>query len=341
MTPEEEGPVKAPEFPAGATWLQGGPLTLASLKGGVVLIDFWDYTCVNCIRTLPYVKEWSRRYSDHGLKVIGVHAPEFSFARDYNNVLRAVREHGIDYPIVLDNDFAIWQAYANRYWPAKYLVDAAGELRYVHFGEGGYSETEQAIQALLKEAFPQALLPGVMEPVREEDQAGAVCYRVSPELYLGYARGNYGNAQVTPDRPATYRDPGMHMDGYAYIEGDWLLSGEYAARPAGAGALSKLVVPYMAKDVNLVVHPPSFGGDAVFSIAQDGVALAPDDAGADVKAGGATTTLTVSEPRMYRIVSNREIGRHELTLATPSDGVTLYALTFTSCVIPGETAGEG
>jgi hypothetical protein len=242
--------------------------------------------------------------------------------------------------VLLDNDYAVWQAYANRYWPAEYLVDASGNLRYVHFGEGGYAETEQAIQALIKEAFPQALLPAVMDPVREEDQPGAVCYRVSPELYLGYARGAYGNAQITPDRPATYRDPGMHMDGHMYIEGDWLLTGEYLARPAGAGAMSKLVLPYLAKEVNLVVHPPSCGGDATFSVMQDGQPLAAEDAGSDVSAGGATSTMTVDEPRMYHIVNNREIGRHELTLATTSDGVTMYAFTFLSCVIPGETESD-
>ena len=127
-------------------------------------------------------------------------------------------------------------------------------------------------------------VPGLMEPVREEDREGAVCYRVSPELYLGYERGAYGNTQLTPDRPATYRDPGMHMDGHAYIEGDWLISGEYLARPAGAGAMSRLTVPYMAKEVNLVMHPPSYGGAAVISVQQDG---APLRLGLQVDDGGA------------------------------------------------------
>ena len=193
MTQEEQGPVHAPEFPPDVTWLQGGPLTMAGLRGKIVLIDFWDYTCVNCLRTLPYVKEWWRRYASLGLQVIGVHAPEFSFAREGGNVLREVREQGIQYPVVLDNEYAIWQAYANRYWPAKYLVDGNGYLRYYHFGEGGYGETESAIQQLLREQFAEILLPGLMEPVREEDRAGAVCYRVTPELYLGYQRGAIGN----------------------------------------------------------------------------------------------------------------------------------------------------
>lgn len=332
---QEEGPIHAPEFPANAQWLQGGPLRMTDLRGKPVLIDFWDYTCVNCIRTLPYVKEWHRRYGPLGLAVIGVHAPEFSFARDSGNVLRAVREQGIEYPVLLDNEYATWQAWANRYWPAKYLVDGNGYLRYYKFGEGGYEETEAAIQHLLKESFAEILLPGAMEPLRSEDAPGAVCYRVTPELYLGYARGAPGNAQeMTPDAPATYRDTGMHMDGHVYLEGDWLIAAEYAARPAGAGALSKITVPYLAKEVNLVVHPPSYGGDATFSVAQDGAPLAAGDAGADVTAGSATSVMRIDAPRMYRIVNNREIGRHELTLATTSDGVALYAFTFTSCVVP-------
>jgi thiol-disulfide isomerase/thioredoxin len=331
---EEQGPVHAPEFPPNVTWLQGGPLTMEGLRGKPVLIDFWDYTCVNCLRTLPYVKEWHRRYQSLGLAVIGVHAPEFSFAREQGNVLRAVREHGIEYPVVLDNDYAIWQAYANRYWPAKYLVDARGYLRGYHHGEGAYRETEEALQALLRETFPQILLPGLMDPVRDEDQAGAVCYRVTPELYLGYLRGNYGNVKdMEPDRPSTYSDPGKHMDGFAYLEGDWLLAGEYAARPAGAGGESRLIVPYVAKDVNLVIHPPTYGGSATIAVSQDGVPLPSDVAGDDV-AAGAASIVTVDQPRMYRLVKNADVERHELMLATRSDGVALYAFTFTSCVMP-------
>lgn len=331
---EDQGPVHAPEFPPNVTWLQGGPLRMADLRGKPVLIDFWDYTCVNCLRTLPYVKEWHRRYGPLGLTVIGVHAPEFSFARDGGNVARAVREQGITYPVVLDNEYAIWQAYANRYWPAKYLIDGQGYLRGYHHGEGAYREIEEALQALLRESFPEILLPGVMDPVRDDDRVGAVCYRVTPELYLGYARGTFGTAAIEPDKPHTYSDPGKHMDGAAYLSGEWLLAAEYLARPAGASGESRLVVPYMAKDVNLVIHPPTYGGTATISVQQDGRPLAAEDAGEDVVAGAATSIVTVDAPRMYRLVANRDIDRHELTLSTTSDGLALYAFTFTSCVIP-------
>jgi thiol-disulfide isomerase/thioredoxin len=336
---EEQGPVRAPEFPPNVAWLQGGPVKLADLRGRPVLIDFWDYTCVNCLRTLPYVKEWHRRYGPLGLAVIGVHAPEFSFARESNNVLHAVRQQGVDYPIVLDNEYAIWQAFTNRYWPAKYLIDGEGYLRYYHFGEGAYGQTEEAIQGLLKESFPQILLPGLMEPVRDEDRPGAVCYRVTPELYLGYQRGLIGNvAGVTPDKPAAYRDPGKHIDGHAYLDGDWLLAGEYLARPAGASGESTLTVPYMAKEVNLVIHPPTYGGSATISVRQDGAALPAEDCGDDVVAGSGVSVMTVDAPRLYRVAANRDIDRHELTLTTTSDGVALYAFTFTSCAIPDDGA---
>jgi thiol-disulfide isomerase/thioredoxin len=332
---EEQGPVHAPEFPPSVTWLQGGPLTMAGLRGRPVLIDFWDYTCLNCLRTLPYVKEWHRRYHSLGLTVVGVHAPEFSFAREYNNVLRAVREHGVEYPVLLDNDYAVWQAYANRYWPAKYLVDGNGYLRGYHHGEGAYRETEEALQALLRESFPQILLPGLMDPVRDEDRPGAVCYRVTPEIYCGYARGAYGNVKdMQFDKPSTYADPGMHTDGFLYLNGDWLLAGEYLARPAGASGESRLTLPYMSKDVNLVIHPPTYGGAATIALSQDGAPLSTADAGPDVTAGDHTSILTVDAPRMYGLVANRDIGRHELTLTTTSDGVALYAFTFTSCLMP-------
>ena len=332
---EEQGPVRAPELPTNVTWLQGGPLKMAELRGRPVLIDFWDYTCVNCIRTLPYVNEWRRRYAPLGLTVVGVHAPEFSFARESGNVQRALREHGIEYPVVLDNDYAIWQAYTNRFWPAKYLVDGQGYLRGYHHGEGAYRETEEALQALLRESFPEILLPGLMEPLRDDDKPGAVCYRVTPELYLGYQRGVVGNVVgLAPDKASTYTDPGKHMDGAAYLDGDWLLAGEYLARPAGATRESRVTVPYMAKDVNLVIHPPTYGGAATISVLQDGAPIPAEDAGTDVVAGAATSIVTIDAPRMYRLVSNRDIDRHELTLATTSDGVAMYAFTFTSCVVP-------
>jgi thiol-disulfide isomerase/thioredoxin len=332
---QEPGPVRAPEFPSGVTWLQGGPLTIAELRGRPVLIDFWDYTCVNCLRTLPYVKEWHRRYKDHGLVIAGVHAPEFSFAHNVENVRRAVAQQGIEYPVVVDNDYAIWQAYANRYWPAKYLIDREGYLRYYHFGEGAYEETERELQALIRQAVPDVVLPAPLEPVRDTDRPGAVCYRVTPELYLGYQRGRIGNtAGIVPDKPATYRDLDKHAEGYFFLEGDWMLTAEMVARPVGASGESRLHVRYMAKEVNLVIAPPLAGGDARIELLQNRSPLPAEDAGEDVSIEDGRAFVKLDAPRMYRLVNNRAIDTYELTLATTSDGVSLFAFTFVSCLAP-------
>jgi thiol-disulfide isomerase/thioredoxin len=325
-------PVRAPEFPSDVTWLQGGPLTMHDLRGRPVLIDFWDYTCVNCLRTIPYLKEWHARYAPHGLVIIGVHAPEFAFARERGYVARAVKDLGIEYPIVLDNSHAIWDAYANRYWPAKYLVDKDGYVRAYHFGEGAYEEVESQIQSLIKEASPDAELPEIMPPMREEDRPGAVCYRGTPEVYLGYGRGRIGNSDVSPDKAARYHEELTERDGYAYLAGDWLLGKESLSRPEGAGGESNLYLRYAAKEVNLVVYPPRQPGK--IELLQDGHPLPAEDAGADVRFEDGRSVITVDQPRMYILVNNREFGTHDLTLSTASDGVGLYAFTFVTCVAP-------
>ena len=339
MTQPESGPIRAPELPANVTWLQGGPLRLADLRGRCVLIDFWDYTCVNCIHALPYVKEWHRRYESLGLVTIGVHAPEFSFAHNADHVRRAIGEHELTYPIVLDNDYAIWKAFTNQYWPAKYLIDREGYLRYYHFGEGAYNQTEQAIQELLREAFAEIVLPGLMTPVRDADAPGAVCYRVTPELYLGHQRGRIGNTTgIVPDTPATYRDIGKHAEGFFFLEGDWLLAGEHASRPVGANGASTLHMRYMAKEVNLVISPPLAGGKATLELRQDGAPLPAEDAGEDTTVEDGRAVVSIDRPRMYRLVNNREIDTHELTLTTSDDGLSLYAFTFVSCMTPAQEA---
>ncbi len=328
--PPAEQPVAAPEL-VGGQWLQGDPVEIKG-SGQPLLIDFWDYTCLNCIRTLPYVAEWHRRYAEHGLRVVGVHTPEFSFGKNPEHVKRAIEAFEIPYPVVLDADFAIWRAYENQYWPAKYFVGIDGLIRARHYGEGGYDESEAFIQALLgeQEGF-SADLPQVMEPLRLEDHAGAVCYRVTPELYCGYARGKIGNVgAVAPDRPMAYTDPGKHMEGTLYLDGEWMLASESLARPFGAKAPSRMLLAYMAVDVNLVMHPPLTGDAAAVRVLLDGDPISDDAAGEDVVDG----VVTVDAPRMYRLVQGADADRHELTLETEADGVAAFAFTFTSCVLP-------
>ena len=228
---QEPARIHAPDL-IGGYWVNSEPLQIEGLRGKVVLIDFWDYTCVNCIHTLPYVTEWHRRYSPHGLVVVGVHAPEFTFAKELDGVKRAVEAFGLEYPVVMDNGYSIWQAYANRYWPAKYLVDGQGYIRFYHFGEGAYEETERTIQTLLRELQPDLELPEPLKPVRETDQPGAVCYRVTPELYLGYLQGRIGNPTgYVPKQTAVYSDPGLHAEGFFYLQGEWTADEEHVMKP--------------------------------------------------------------------------------------------------------------
>lgn len=330
----EQG-IIAPEL-EGGYWLQGGPLTMAGLRGRPVLVDFWDYTCINCLRTLPYLVEWHRRYSPYGLVIVGVHTPEFSFARRADDVRRAIAEFGIEYPVVMDNDYAIWRAYNNRYWPAKYLVDAQGRLRYYHFGEGAYESVERALQHLLREVQPDLVLPEPMPPVRDEDRPGAVCYRVTPEVYLGFLRGSIGNPTgFAPKRPANYRDPGLHAEGFFYLEGPWVAEEECVYRPWDALESSRLYLRYTAREVNVVMNPMS-GQAGRLDIWQDGAPIPAEDAAADVRWDeNGQSYVAVDVPRMYRLVENRDVGHHELSLSTSAPGMALYAFTFVSCAIPG------
>ncbi len=323
--PEIAETVYAPEL-EGGEWLQHGPVGMRALRGkAVALIDFWDYTCINCIRTLPYVTGWHRRYAAAGLVIVGVHAPEFTFAREHGPVKEAVRAFNLDYPIVLDNEYAIWHAYSNRFWPAKYIVDAQGRIRYYHFGEGLYRETESQIQKLIRELNPELSLPPPMEPVRDADRPGAVCYRVTPELYLGYARGQFGNPEgIEHNRPHDYRDPGRHAEAIAYLGGRWNV-GEESARAEGPDAA--LRIRYTAKDVNIVLGPPGAAVKAELKL--DG----GQRAGANVATENGRAIVTVDRPRMYNLVANDSVVAGSLELRAPEPGLSAYAFTFVSCTV--------
>lgn len=318
--------IYAPEL-EGGQWIQGGPVSIRALRDkAVVLVDFWDYTCVNCIRTLPYVEAWQRRYSRNGLVIVGVHAPEFTFAREGSHVSEAVKQFGLEYPIVLDNEYKIWRAYSNRFWPAKYLVDSKGRLRYYHFGEGSYQESETAIQGLLRELSPGLSLPPAMDPVRDSDKPGAVCYRVTPELYLGYARGQFGNPDgPVRDRPHDYRDPGRHAEGVTYLDGRWRVEQECSRAESKDAALA---LRYTSKDVNLVIAPPAGASVRAEIVLGDG-----QRHGEDVKIENGRRYVTIDRPRMYNLVSNDSVIPGALEIKAEQPGLSVYAFTFTSCVV--------
>lgn len=303
---------------------------MRQLRGRTVLIDFWDYTCVNCIRTLPYIKEWHQRYKDKGLAVIGVHTPEFLFARYETNVERGIEEFGLIYPIVVDSNFELWEAFANRYWPTKYLIDAEGYLRYAHFGEGAYQETEQAIQELLREINPEIALPPIMAPLRESDAPGAVCYRPSAELYLGHRRGRIGNdGGYIEDKQHRYSHSKELQEGVFYAEGDWTATGDHFESAGDEEA--RITLRYSAAAVNLVMA--SFNPQPrEVEILQDGKPLTQSIATPDISLRHGRSYIEVVRPRMYSLVDNHDFGTHTLELIAREPEVALFAFTFTSCV---------
>lgn len=327
--------VRAPEFRHGL-WLNvDHPLTLANLRGQAVLIDMWEYSCINCLRTLPYLQEWYRRYTGLGLTIIGVHSPEFPFGRERQQLEMAVRELDISYPVLMDNDFQTWDAYANRFWPSKYLIDAKGYIRFQSHGEGGYSEFERAIQEVLLEINPDLELPLVMQPIREEDRLGAVCYRPTPELHAGLDRGALGNPEgYAGGVPIVYRMPERRMRGAFYVSGAWQAGQQYITYQGQTEGTVN--IPYEALEVNAVISPHVETVERMLNpdlisveIWQDGRPLHDAQRGADVTGDG---RILVDRPRMYNLIRNPGFEEHELTLRVKSRGLALYAFSFTGCV---------
>jgi thiol-disulfide isomerase/thioredoxin len=299
-----------------------------------VLVDFWEYSCVNCLRTLPYIREWHARYG-RWLTIVGVHTPEFPFGREQQQIEMAVREERLDYPILLDNDFQTWDAFANRFWPAKYLIDQDGYIRYQSHGEGGYGVFEQAIQAVIREADTDVSLPPIMQPLREEDRPGAVCYRPTPELHGGLDRGALGNPEgYARGTPMIYSLPKARAAGAFYLSGAWQAGEQYIAYQGQSEAL--IHVPYEAVEVNAVLSPHvelverMLHPEAVtVEVWQDNTPLSETVCGSDVTADG---RVLVDRPRMYNLVRNPGFEAHELTLRVRARGFALYAFSFTGCV---------
>jgi cytochrome c biogenesis protein CcdA/thiol-disulfide isomerase/thioredoxin len=305
----------APEFTGTQRWFNtpgGRPLTLKALRGRVVLVDFWTYTCINCLRTLPYLEAWDARYRHDGLTIVGVHSPEFPFERDAGNVAGAIKREGIRYPVAQDNQLSTWDAWGNQYWPAEYLIDARGQVREAHFGEGDYDRTEMAIRALLREAGhsnPGAMAAprGVVHPTLE----------ATPETYLGRARAE----RFDPPPQAgtkTYAEPGKLNTSHFALSGTWKVD-DVAATAAGNAAIHASIV---GKDAYLVLSPPR-GGAGNVAVELDGRPIPADRAGGDVHGG----VVHVTRQRLYHLVSAPKGEHHRLTLRV-SPGVGAYAFTF-------------
>lgn len=305
---------RAPEFVDNQRWFNTPgeePLTLRQLRGRVVLVDFWTYSCINCIRTFPYLKAWDERYRKDGLTIVGVHTPEFPFERDPDNVATAIADNDIRYPVVQDNNQSTWNAYANQYWPAEYFIDADGNVRYVHFGEGEYEEKERVIRDLLAEAGRK-----VGGPESRARGIAASAGVTTPETYLGAARAErFTNPVLSPglhDFAAPADVPG---DEFAY-RGRWRIALDSATAAGGS-----LDLAFGARRVYLVLGSP--GRERQVRVLLDGEPIAAAAAGSDVHGG----VVTVSEQRLYSLVDLPRVGRHLLTLE-PEAGVTGYAFTF-------------
>jgi thiol-disulfide isomerase/thioredoxin len=311
---------------AGATeWLNSPPLTPAGLRGHVVLVDFWTYTCINWLRQLPYVRAWAERYKDHGLVTIGVHTPEFDVEHDLDNVRRAVKDLRVDYPVAVDNDYAIWSAFDNHYWPALYFVDAQGQIRHHHFGEGQYEQSEMILQQLLAEAGISGIGHDLVSVDARGVEAAADWDSLrSPENYLGYERTEYfaSSDGAVLDTPQVYAVPARLPLNHWALAGDWTLQRQAAVLNQANG---RIAYRFHARDLHLVMGPVARGTPVRFRVRLDGQ---PPGAGhgtdLDDQGDG-----TVTEPRLYQLV--RQPGpvserTFEITFLDP--GVQAYAFTF-------------
>ena len=314
-----------PGFDGATGWLNSPPPSAADLQGKVVLVDFWTYTCINWLRTLGYVRAWAERYQDQGLVVVGVHTPEFPFERDIDNVRQAVKDMAVEYPVALDSDYAIWRAFANRYWPAVYIADAEGRIRHHQFGEGGYPECEMVIQRLLSESgrdnVPRDLVS--VAPDGFEAQADWASLE-SPETYLGYeqARGLASDSGAVLDQTHTYVPPDrLHLNQWA-LPGDWTIERRASVLDRAGG---RILFRFQARDLHLVMGPRPRGASVPFRVLVDGEP--PGEArGLDVDEQGSGT---VTQQRLYQLV--RQPGpitdrTFEITFLAP--GVETYVFTF-------------
>ena len=305
---------EAPEFVDNQRWFNtpgDGPLTLAGLRGRVVLVDFWTYSCINCLRTLPYLEAWDAKYRKDGLTIVGVHTPEFPFEREASNVQEAIEANGISYPVVQDNDQATWNAYGNQYWPAEYFIDAEGKVRYVHFGEGEYGEKEKVIRELLAEAGMK--VPGKETQVKALAPSKTV---TTPETYLGPERAErFTNAELSPGLHDFSAPTALPPNEFAY-HGRWRIGLDSAT--AGGGSLD---LNFGARRVYLVLG--SRGHPRRMEVKLDGRPIASADAGSDVDGG----VVTIDSQRLYNLVDLPRVEGHVLELE-PQPGVTGYAFTF-------------
>jgi cytochrome c biogenesis protein CcdA/thiol-disulfide isomerase/thioredoxin len=313
-----------PSLSGAVQWLNSPPLTAEGLKGKVVLVDFWTYSCINCLRAIPYVRAWAEKYKDQGLVVIGVHAPEFAFEKNIANVQKAVADLKITYPVAIDNDYAIWRAFDNQYWPAHYFIDGQGRIRHHHFGEGEYDESEHVIQQLLAEAGEASPSSGLVSVSSAGAEAAPDMADVrSPETYVGYERAaNFVSpGGAVHDTKHVYASGAPRLNEWG-LSGDWTIGGEQAALNQKDGGIT---YRFHARDLHLVLGPARDGKPVRFRVTIDG-AVPGDNHGADVDADGQGT---VTGQRLYQLVRQTgAIADRTFEIRFLDPGVEAYAFTF-------------
>ena len=314
----------APSLNGAVEWLNSPPLTTEELRGKVVLIDFWTYSCINCIRTVPYVRAWAEKYKDQGLVVIGVHAPEFAFEKKIDNVRKAIEDFKIGYPVAIDNDYKIWRAFENSYWPAQYLIDAKGQIRYHHFGEGNYRQSEQAIQDLLREAGSEMASTAPVTPNAKGAEASPDLKNIrSGESYLGYQRaaGFISPERLRADAASVYSVSQPRLNEWG-LSGTWIVGAERAVldRPDGS-----IAYRFSARDLHLVLGPSATGKPVRFQVTIDGKAPGSSH-GADTDAAGHGT---ISSTKLYQLVrQSGDVEERTFEIRFLDPGVEAYAFTF-------------
>jgi cytochrome c biogenesis protein CcdA/thiol-disulfide isomerase/thioredoxin len=314
-----------PSLGGAVGWLNSAPLTREELRGEVVLIDFWTYSCINCLRAIPYMEAWSEKYKADGFVVVGVHTPEFAFEKDRSNVSKAVQDLKITYPVAIDSNYAIWKAFNNEYWPAHYFIDAQGTIRYHHFGEGEYDKSEEVIQQLLKEKNSNLKTSGIVQVAASGAQAAADLNDVqSPETYIGYARQeNYISPEkIKQDMPGVYTAPRRLDVNNWGLAGKWEVGSERAILLAASG---KIVFRFHARDLHLVLGPGKDGHPIRFRVLLDGTAPLYDH-GVDVDAQG---TGTVKDYRLYQLIRQKgKVEDRTFQIEFLDPDVQAFAFTF-------------
>jgi thiol-disulfide isomerase/thioredoxin len=318
----DEGPM--PELDGAVTWLNSPPLSRQTLRGKVVLVNFWTYSCINSLRELPYVRSWAEKYKDAGLVVIGVHAPEFGFEKERANVANAVRELNITFPVPIDSDHRIWKAFKNNYWPADYFIDANGRIRYHHFGEGDYEKSERVVQELLRENGAAGLDASTVRISADGAEAAPGVDVRSPETYVGYARAEdfASPERVAQDSPKVYSLPGKPSLNHWGLGGSWKIGAESAVLQERPG---KMTFRFHSRDLHMVLAPPKGDKSVRFKVRLDGAAPG-EDHGVDSGADGAGD---IRQPRMYQLIRQKgPIRDRTFEIEFSDPGVRAFSFTF-------------